>query len=78
MLISMLFSARIGLDPVQKRGGISRGAYICDESGARYLTHSGEWTNGIRGDENWWNDAIEARLFLNNAIKKARDLEVTQ
>jgi hypothetical protein len=62
----LLASAHIGIDPVHERGRVSRGAYIVDYTGTQYLTHSGEWTAGIKGDDNWWNNWADAADFLRN------------
>jgi hypothetical protein len=52
------------MDPVNERGRVSRGAYIVDNTGTKYLTRSGDWTVGIKGDDNWWNNWAEASDFL--------------
>jgi hypothetical protein len=44
----LLASAHVGMDPVIECGRVSRGAYIVDETGTEYLTHSGDWTDGIK------------------------------
>jgi len=28
------------------------------------MTHSGAWTDGITGDDNWWNNWADASDFL--------------
>lgn len=61
---TLLAFAHVGIDPVNERGRVSRGAYIADESGTQYMTHAGEWTHGITGDHNWWNNWAEASDFL--------------
>jgi len=60
----LLASAHIGMDPVNERGRVSRGAYIADDTGTKYLTRSGDWTDGIKDDDNWWNNWAEASVFL--------------
>ena len=60
----LLAFAHVGMDPVNERGRVSRGAYIVDASGTQYLTHAGKWTGGITGDHNWWSTQSEAVEFL--------------
>ena len=67
-----LNSAKVGMDPVSKRGGVSRGAYITNEHGCKYLTHAGEWTDGITGKHNWWDNQFEAACFLSDLKNKSR------
>lgn len=70
--LSLLALARVACDPVYERGRTSRGAYISDSTGTKYLNHRGEWTNGIVGDENWWNHMGDAHEFLAKELAKAR------
>lgn len=61
-----IYSAHVGLDLCTKRGQVCRGAYIVSNKGEFYLTHSGKWTWGVEGDENWWEDTTQAESFLYN------------
>jgi len=69
---ALLAFASVGLDPVRERGRVCRGAYIVDRTGVRYLTHGGEWTHGITGDDNWWNNKNDAEDFLKSLKAKPR------
>jgi len=60
----MLAEAHVGLDVVWERGTVCRGAYITNSTGMQYMTHSGGWTDGINGDDNFWNNLTEAADFL--------------
>lgn len=72
---TLLAFSHVGIDPVNERGRVSRGAYIVDKSGTQYMTHAGEWTDGITGDNNWWNNWAEASDFL-RAMKANTTLHV--
>jgi len=63
-------TARVGND-VCKRGRVWRGAYICDAAGVHYLDKNGAWTNGVKGELNWWDDQYHAEKFLTGIKKKA-------
>lgn len=68
----LLASASVHLDPVNKRGQISRGAYIANNQGYWHLTHDGRWTLGIEGDGNWWDTMDDAREALLRFREEAR------
>lgn len=62
---SWLETAEAHIDPTHKRGDVCRGAYIVSREDNRfYLNHRGEWTNGIEGDENFWEDKSHAQAHL--------------
>ena len=68
-----LEKAEPDIDPVYRRGQVCRGAYIVSKIDNRfYLNNRGEWTNGIRGDENWWDTVEHAQSFLNN-LRRSND-----
>ena len=59
-----LKDARVGMDIVSERGGVSRGAYISSADGVYYMDHAGRWTFGVGSDDNWWANVTEASAFL--------------
>jgi len=61
---TLVASAIVATDRPRRRGEVCRGAYVCDPSGRYFLTHGGEWTDGIKGNENWWDNERDARKAL--------------
>jgi len=61
---TLVASAIVATERPRRRGEVCRGAYVCDPSGRYYLTHGGEWTDGVKGDENWWDNERDARKAI--------------
>ena len=64
-------TAEAHMDPTYRRGDVSRGAYIVSTANpCYYLNRHGEWTLGMRDEDNWWNTIDDAMRFLLDAATK--------
>ncbi len=70
-----LLDARVGRDSC-----LDRGYYITNRNGVWYLTHQGDWTNGIDhgSTRNWWGSERAAQKFLERQKEDAGMVTVSK